>query len=103
MYEITNTKTAEGYDTSTEKIQPALIALTERFQNAVNKFDGLTCQLTIKLQKIKRYSEEPNLKIEVPDENQSESFVEEMHKLICRVEEYNARLEFNLRHLNEIV
>lgn len=100
MYE--NTKTAKGYDTSTEVKQPVLVALTERFQSAVNRFDGLTCELTIKLQKIKRHSE-PDPKIGVPDENQPESFVEEMNRLICKIEEYNSRLEFNLRHLNEMI
>lgn len=100
MYE--NTKTAKGYDTTTETRRPELVTLTERFQIAVNKFDGLTCEITTKLQNIKRYSE-PEPKIEVPVEKQPESFVEEMNRLICKVEEYNSRLEFNLRHLNEMI
>ena len=53
MYE--NTKTAKGYDTTTEVRRPELVALTERFQNAVNRFDGLTCEITTKLQNIKIY------------------------------------------------
>lgn len=100
MYEITNS--TKGYDTTTQEILPGLIVLTERFQNAVNKFDGLTWEIAEKLQKIKRYSE-PDPRIEAQVKNQPESFVEEMHQLICRVEEYNSRLEFNLRHLKEII
>src|SRR5690606_6702197 len=100
MYE--NVKSAKGYDTPTEVRRPQLVALTERFQSAVNRFDGLTCEITTKLQNIKRYSE-PEPKIEVPVEKQPESFVEEMNILICKVEEYNSRLEFNLRHLNEMI
>lgn len=100
MYE--NVKSAKGYDTPTEARRPELVVLTERFQNAVNRFDGLTCEITTKLQNIKRYSE-PEPKIEVPVEKQPESFVEEMNLLIYKVEEYNSRLEFNLRHLNEMI
>ena len=100
MYE--NANLAKGYDTPTEVRRPELVALTERFQSAVNRFDGLTCEVRIKLQNIKRYSE-PEPKMEAQIENQPESFVEEIHRLICKVEEYNSRLEFNLRHLNEMI
>jgi len=100
MYE--NANLAKGYDTPTEVRRPELVSLTERFQSAVNRFDGLTCEVRTKLQNIKRYSE-PEHKMEPQIEKQPESFAEEMHRLICRVEEYNSRLEFNLRHLNEII
>lgn len=100
MYE--NANLAKGYDTPTEVRRPELVALTERFQSAVNRFDGLTCQVTTKLQNIKQYSE-PEPKMEAQVEKQPESFAEEMHRLICKVEEYNSRLEFNLRHLNEMI
>lgn len=100
MYE--NANLAKGYDTPTEVRRPELVALTERFQSAVNRFDGLTCEVRIKLQNIKRYSEpEPNMEAQI--EKQPESFAEDMHRLICKVEEYNSRLEFNLRHLNEMI
>ena len=100
MYE--NANLAKGYDTPNEVRRPELVALTERFQSAVNIFDGLTCEVRTKLQNIKRYSE-PEPKMEAQIEKQPESFVEEMHRLICKVEEYNSRLEFNLRHLNEMI
>ena len=100
MYE--NANLAKGYDTPTEVRLPELVALTERFQSAVNRFDGLTCEVRTKLQNIKRYSE-PEPKMEAQLEKQPESFAEEMHRLICKVEEYNSRLEFNLRHLNEMI
>ena len=100
MYE--NANLAKGYDTPTEVRRPELVALTERFQSAVNRFDGLTCEVRTKLQNIKRYSE-PEPKMEAQIEKQPESFAEEMHLLICKVEEYNSRLEFNLRHLSEII
>jgi len=101
MYEKENL--AKGYDTPTESTarRPELIVLIERFQSAVNRFDGLTCEVRAKLQNIKQYSE-PESK-EVQNEKQPESFVEEMHRLACKVEEYNSRLEFNLRHLNEMI
>ena len=97
-----NEKLTKGYDTPTEVRQPELVSLTERFQSAVNRFDELTYEVSIKLQNIKRYSE-PEKKMEAQNEWQPESFVEEMHRLICKVEEYNSRLEFNLRHLNELI
>ena len=102
MYEKENL--AKGYDTPTESTarRPELIVLIERFQSAVNRFDGLTCEVRTKLQNIKRYSE-PEPKMEAQIEKQPESFAEEMHRLICKVEEYNSRLEFNLRHLNEMI
>ena len=100
MYE--NANLAKGYDTPTEVRRPEFVALTERFQSAVNRFDGLTCEVRTKLQNIKRYSE-PEPKMDAQIEKQPESFSEEMHRLICKVEEYNSRLEFNLRHLNEII
>ena len=100
MYE--NANLAKGYDTPTEVRLPELVALTERFQSAVNRFDGLTCEVRTKLQNIKRYSE-PEPKMEAQIEKQPESFAEEMHRLICKVEEYNSRLEFNLMHLNEMI
>ena len=100
MYE--NANLAKGYDTPTEVRRPELVALTERFQSAVNRFDGLTFEVRTKLQSIKRYSE-PEPKMEAQIEKQPESFAEEMHRLICKVEEYNSRLEFNLRHLNEMI
>ena len=100
MHETANL--AKGYDTPIEVRRPELVALTERFQSAVNRFDGLTCEVRTKLQNIKRYSE-PEPKMDAQIEKQPESFAEEMHRLICKVEEYNSRLEFNLRHLNEMI
>lgn len=100
MYE--NTNLAKGYDVPTLVHQPELNVIIGRLQSAVNRFDGLTCEVRIKLQNIKRYSESEQ-KMEAQNEKQPESFVEEMHRLICKVEEYNSRLEFNLRHLNEII
>lgn len=101
MYE--NEKLAQSYDRPVEVVKrPELVALTERFQSAVNKFDGLTCDVRTKLQNIKQYSE-PESKMEERVEKGPESFAEELLRLICKVEEYNSRLEFNLRHLNEII
>ena len=97
-----NSNVAKGYDTPNEVRRPELVVLTERFQSAVNRFDELTCEVRTKLQNIKRYSE-PESKMDAEIEKQPESFAEEMHRLICKVEEYNSRLEFNLRHLNEII
>lgn len=92
----------KGYEMPVKVRRPELVALTERFQDAVNRFDGLTCDIRIKLQTINRYSE-PEPKTEGQVEKNPESFAEEMHCLIAKVEEYNSRLEFYLRHLNEMI
>lgn len=91
-------------DMPIEVRQPELITLTEQFQIAVDRFEGLTREVRTKLQNIKRYSEpEPEPEPKPKNEAQPESFVEEMRRLIFKVEEYNSRLELNLRHLNEII
>ena len=46
--------------------------MIERFQSAVNRFDGLTCEVRTKFQNIKRYSE-PEPKMEAQIEKQPES------------------------------
>ena len=99
-----NLNSEKGYDMPSKVKQLQLITLIERFQKAVSKFDGLTCEVTSKLQNIQQYSEpEPESNVGYQDETQSGIFVEEMHRLIDKVEKYNSRLEFNLRHLNEMI
>lgn len=99
-----NLNSEKGYDMPNKVRQPQLITLIERFQNAVNKFDGLSCEVTSKLQNIQRYSEpEPESNVGFQDETKPESFVEEMDILIDKIEKYNSRLEFNLRHLNNMI
>jgi hypothetical protein len=81
--------------------RPELVELTERLTNAVNHFECLTFDLDSKLQIIKRYSEP-----EVEDErsiNESESFADEVLRLIEKLERCNSKIEFSLRHLNELV
>ena len=99
-----NLNSEKGYDMPSKVKQPQLINLIERFQKAVSKFDGLSYEITSKLQNIQQYSEpESETNVEYQDETQSGIFVEEMHHLIDKVEKYNSRLEFNLRHLNEMI
>lgn len=88
--------------TSAKLRQPELITLAERLQSAVSRFDKLTNELSANLQLIKQYSE-PNPEMERPLEKEPESFTDEMHRLISKVEEFNSRLEFSLRHLSEII
>lgn len=83
--------------------QPELIRLLERFRDAVNTLDGLTCEVSQKLRDIKRYSEPAEEEADFSKELRPESFTEEMHDLISMVEKYNSRHEFNLRHLKEII
>ena len=65
MYEKENL--AKGYDTPTESTarRPELIVLIERFQSAVNRFDGLTCEVRAKLQNIKQYSEPESKEVQM--------------------------------------
>ena len=100
MYE--NMNFIESPKISVEKRQPEFVVLIERFQNAINRFDGHTGDIKVKLQNIKQYSE-PTSKMESQTEKNSETFAEKTLRLICKVEEYNSRLEYNLRHLNEII
>ena len=51
-----NLNSEKGYDMPSKVKQPQLITLIERFQKAVSKFDGLTCEVTSKLQNIQQYS-----------------------------------------------
>jgi len=101
MLDILNKGDAPNLVKGVDK-SPELLELTLRFQSAVNRFDGLTCEIQAKLQKIKRYSE-PEPESENKVLKQAESFTDEAHLLISKVEYYNSRLEFNLRHLAEII
>lgn len=86
---------------SSERRTPELSGLVERLGHAVNRFDGLVCEVNTKLQRIKVFCEPEE--VNKRTENPTDTVTEVLHILIGKVEEYNLRLDFSLRHLNEIV
>jgi hypothetical protein len=92
----------KNYDKSTKIHQPELAVIVDRLQNVINRYDDIVCETKNKLQMIKKYEEPATLK-EVTKEKQPESVTEEIHRLICLLDELNERALSNLRHLREIV
>lgn len=81
-------------------MQPALAELGQRLQDCVNRFDGLTIELKNKLQTIKRL-DEPCLKSD-EEEKQPECIMDELNHMVCKIRDYNNRLEECLKHLSQI-
>lgn len=83
---------------------PDLIALKERLSNAVMNFENISLEIKSKLQRIKMYHEpEPCNNPQPIKAKQPDSFAEEMWLLLNLLETYGARLQFSIRHLNEII
>lgn len=92
----------KGYDMSSLAHQPGLNVIIDRLQDAVNRYDEILGGTRIKLQMIKKY-EEPSTLDETVKEKQSESAIDEINRLLSRLNELNETAERNLRHLGEIV
>lgn len=91
----------KGFDTP-EISRPAMADFGERLQSAVNRFDGLTIELKQKLQTIKRI-DEPISAQDGIKEKQPDCVMDELNRLLWKINDYNERLEGCLRHFNQIV
>lgn len=81
---------------------PELVRITEYLTQQVNKLEALSIDINNKLQAIKYYSEPENDKPSLLEE-EPRSFIDSTQILIRRIDNYNDRLEFSLRHLNKLL
>lgn len=93
----------KDYSMPTSVRQPELNLIIERFQCAISHYDGIVCETRKKLQMIKKYEEPSSTLSEAVKENQPESILEEINRLLSRLNDLNEAAEGNLRHLQEIV
>ena len=90
---------------ASELFVPSLSKILNRFYEAVDRVGGLTLEIENNLQLISRY-EEPTkdciaqLESEYKEPN---TYVDNMNGLISRLEIYNDRLAFSLRHIRELI
>ena len=94
-----------NYNDTTKALEPfvpSLAKIVNRFYEAVDKTSGLTSEIENNLQLISRYEEEPTKDCLV-EHKESNSYVDDMNSLISRLEVYNDRLAFSLRHIKELI
>ena len=90
---------------ASELFVPSLSKILNRFYEAVDRVGGLTLEIENNLQLISRY-EEPIKDCIAPGESEHKapnSYVDDMNSLILRLEIYNDRLAFSLRHIKELI
>ena len=89
----------------TEIFIPSLAKIANRFMDAVDKTDSLTSEIENNLQLISRYGESSeNCTGQLESEHKEpNSYVDDMNILISRLEIYNDRLAFSLRHIKELI
>ena len=88
-----------------ELFVPSLSKILNRFYEEADRTSGLTSEIENNLQLISRYEEPtkdciPQLESEHKEPN---SYVDDMNSLILRLEIYNDRLAFSLRHIKELI
>lgn len=95
----------ENTTKASELFTPSLAKILNRFYEAVDRAGGLTLEIENNLQLISRY-EEPTkdciAQLESEDKK-PDSYVDDMNNLISRLEIYNDRLAFSLRHIRELI
>ena len=90
---------------ASELFTPSLAKILNRFYEEADRTSGLTLEIENNLQLIGRY-EEPTkdciaqLESEYKEPN---TYVDNMNGLISRLEIYNDRLAFSLRHIKELI
>ena len=90
---------------ASEPFAPSLVKIVNRLYDEVDRASGLTLEIENNLQLIGRY-EEPTkdciaqLESEYKEPN---TYVDNMNGLISRLEIYNDRLAFSLRHIRELI
>ena len=90
---------------ASEPFAPSLAKIVNRLYDEVDRAGGFTSEIENNLQLIGRY-EEPTkdciaqLESEYKEPN---TYVDNMNGLISRLEIYNDRLAFSLRHIRELI
>ena len=92
-------------DEALEPFVPSLAKIVNRFYEEADRTSGLTLEIENNLQLISRY-EEPtkDCKSQLEsDHKDPNTYVDDMNGLISRLEVYNDRLAFSLRHIKELI
>ena len=95
----------ENTTKASELFTPSLAKILNRFYEEADRTSGLTLEIENNLQLISRYEEPtkdciPQLESEYKEPN---TYVDNMNGLISRLEIYNDRLAFSLRHIRELI
>lgn len=95
----------ENTTKASELFTPSLAKILNRFYEEADRTSGLTLEIENNLQLIGRYEEPtkdciPQLESEYKEPN---TYVDNMNGLISRLEIYNDRLAFSLRHIRELI
>ena len=93
----------ENTTKASELFTPSLAKILNRFYEEADRTSGLTLEIEYNLQLISRY-EEPTKECATPsDHKDPNTYVDDMNGLISRLEVYNDRLAFSLRHIKELI
>ena len=95
----------ENTTKASELFTPSLAKILNRFYEEADRTSGLTLEIENNLQLISRY-EEPtkDCKAQLESEyKEPNTYVDNMNGLISRLEIYNDRLAFSLRHIRELI
>ena len=93
----------ENTTKASELFTPSLAKILNRFYEEADRTSGLTLEIENNLQLISRY-EEPTKECAAKSDNKDpNSYVDDMNNLISRLEVYNDRLAFSLRHIRELI
>ena len=95
-----------NYNDTTNAVEssiPYLARIVNRFHEAVDRTSGLTSEIENNLQLISRYEEPTKECVASSDHKDPNSYVDDMNNLISRLEVYNDRLAFSLRHIKELI
>lgn len=84
-----------------ESSVPSLTGIVNRLHEAIDRTSAFTSEIENNLQLISRY-DEPTKEC-LMEHKESNSYVDDMDSLISRLEAYNDRLAFSLRHIKELI
>lgn len=91
----------KDYNMSDTVHQPELALIIEKLQRAVYRYDDILWETHQRLQAIKKY-EEP-LTFNEHSKEPAETAIEELNRLLLRLNDLNDMAERNLLHLRDIV
>ena len=95
----------ENTTKASELFTPSLAKILNRFYEEADRTSGLTLEIENNLQLIGRYEEptKDGMLQSESERNEPNSYVDDMDRLISRLEVYNDRLAFSLRHIKELI
>lgn len=95
----------ENTTKASELFTPSLAKILNRFYEEADRTSGLTLEIENNLQLISRYEEptKDGMLQSESERNEPNSYVDNMDRLISRLEVYNDRLAFSLRHIKELI